>query len=199
MSPIITSFILFFILCAPTQSFAEKEEETGRDTIIAASDIMEYIEKERPILSGKHLVDLVERFKPTDSILNKRFDNAVNVLNLQGISLKGENLEGVSFRLANMVEADLRDANATNTSFVGVDFRGADLRNADFSNANLSRANFTNADITGAKFHGANLFKANFLKAKGASREEIENLQTIAQKYRSLKRQPLVGQYDQGH
>src|SRR5215203_2922215 len=88
---------------------------------------------------------------------------------LRDTSLVVANLSGAALKLARLSEADLRGANLNIARL-----RGADLRNADLTDANLR-----GADLRGAELRGAVLREANLRDAKGVTKNELDQAESL--------------------
>jgi uncharacterized protein YjbI with pentapeptide repeats len=99
-------------------------------------------------------------------ILNRREENRVHHLELQGTHLQGANLQGANLRGANLRGANLsgaglEEAILQRTHLQGANLRGANLRGADLRGADLQEA----ADLRGANLQEARLQEARLQKA----------------------------------
>jgi len=163
---------------------------------ISTSDIVGYIESQKPLVAANGRIDLVAPFIQKSSIPAKRFGNTKNVLNLQGLSFKGLDLSNVSMNMANMQSTNLQNANFKNADLVHVDLSGADLSGANFEGADLSNAHFEGTKIEGTNFQGANLFNAAFEKMANIDPEILKALQARTKAYIEFNRLKPKGQYD---
>src|SRR5215212_2387379 len=96
-------------------------------------------------------------------------DTSLVVANLSGAALKLARLSGAALYGADLSDADLRGANLNIARL-----RGADLRNADLTDANLR-----GADLRGAELRGAVLREANLRDAKGVTKNELDQAESL--------------------
>src|SRR5215211_9442822 len=122
-------------------------------------------------------------------------DTSLVVANLSGAALKLARLSGAALSEAdlssadlskaglsgytdlsgaNLLYADLRDADLRGANLNIARLRGADLRNADLTDANLR-----GADLRGAELRGAVLREANLRDAKGVTKNELDQAESL--------------------
>src|SRR5215208_2203937 len=101
-------------------------------------------------------------------------DTSLVVANLSGAALKLARLSGANLLYADLSEADLRDADLRGANLNIARLRGADLRNADLTDANLR-----GADLRGAELRGAVLREANLRDAKGVTKNELDQAESL--------------------
>src|SRR5215203_944118 len=80
---------------------------------------------------------------------------------------------------ANLLYADLRDADLRDADLRGANLNIARLRGADLRNADLTDANLRGADLRGAELRGAVLREANLRDAKGVTKNELDQAESL--------------------
>ena len=80
---------------------------------------------------------------------------------------------------ANLLYADLRDADLRDADLRGANLNIARLRGADLRNADLTDANLRGADLRGAELRGAVLRETNLRDAKGVTKNELDQAESL--------------------
>src|SRR5829696_4889647 len=117
-------------------------------------------------------------------------DTSLVVANLSGAALKLARLSGAALYGADLSEAglsgytDLSGANLLYADLRDADLRDADLRGANLNIARLRGADLRNADLTdanlrGADLRGAVLREANLRDAKGVTKNELDQAESL--------------------
>jgi len=104
---------------------------------------------------------------------------------LQGVRLEKARLSRANFNSADVRNSDLRDADLSNAELQSANFRESDLRNADLSGAGLKDADFSRANLGGADLSGAILDDADLHEA------DMQNVRW--QKIRSIRKANIAG------
>src|SRR5215207_117543 len=122
-------------------------------------------------------------------------DTSLVVANLSGAALYGADLSEADLSSAdlskaglsgytdlsgaNLLYADLRDADLRDADLRGANLNIARLRGADLRNADLTDANLRGADLRGAELRGAVLREANLRDAKGVTKNELDQAESL--------------------